>query len=289
MRPFQRILNAFYLLTLRMIQRHMGIVRTSPVLPPAERPHWDTIKPMPVSLASNRHPVIIGHRGARGLAPENTMPAFQIAADLGIDGVEFDVQRTRDGQLIVFHDENPKRVTGVDGMVESMALDEIKTLDAGSSFGPDFAGEPVPTLREVLDFLRPTNLLLFIELKDPWRYAGMEAAIIRLLREFDLIERTQVRSFYHAALHLIHALEPALAVSELWLDRLPTDDEVIYKTIDAYHPLYTAENIAHIHGRGQQVTAWTVNDLDEARRLIDAGIDGLATDYPDRLLALFDA
>jgi glycerophosphoryl diester phosphodiesterase len=267
----------------------MGIVRTSPVLSPAERPHWDTIKPMPASLASDRRPVIIGHRGARGLAPENTMPAFQIAADLGIDGVEFDVQRTRDGKLIVFHDENVKRITTVDGMVEAMTLDEIKALDAGSTFGPDFAGERIPTLREVLDFLRQTDLLLFIELKDPWRYAGMEAAIIRLLREFDMIERTQIRSFYHAVLHLIHALEPELAVSELWLDRLPTDDEVIYKTIDAYHPLFTAENLAQIHRRGQEATAWTVNELDEARRLMDAGIDGLATDFPDRLLTLFDS
>jgi len=267
----------------------MGIVRTSPVLPPAERPRWDTIKPMPVSLASDRRPVIIGHRGARGLAPENTMPGFQLAADLGIDGVEFDVQRTRDGNLVVFHDENTKRVTTFEGMVQDMTLAEIEALDAGSTFGPEFAGERIPTLREVLDFLRPTNLLLFIELKDPWRYAGMEASIVRLLREFDLIERTQVRSFYHAALHLIHAIAPDVAVSELWLDRLPTDDEVIYKTIDAYHPLYSAENLDQIHRRGQQATAWTVNDLDEARRLMDAGIDGLATDYPDRLLTLFDS
>lgn len=271
------------------MQKHMGIVRTSPVLPPAERPKWETIKPMPASLVSDRKPIIVGHRGAKGLAPENTMPAFQIAADLRIDGVEFDVQRTRDGQLIVFHDENVKRVTGVEGMVEAMTLDEIKALDAGSSFGAEFAGERIPTLREVLDFLRQTDLLLFIELKDPWRYAGMEASIIALLREFDLVERTQIRSFYHAALHLIHALDPEIAVSELWLDRLPTDDEVIYKTIDAYHRLYTAENIAQIHRRGQKATAWTVDDLDEAQRLMAAGIDGLATDYPDRLLALFES
>lgn len=261
----------------------MSSVRTSPVKPRDQRPAWDTLKPMPASLVSDRHPIIIGHRGAKGLAPENTLSAFMTAAELNIDGVEFDVQRTQDGHLIVFHDENVARTTDGSGLVETLSLETIKTLDAGRRFAPRFEGERIPTLREAFEFLRQTRLLLFIELKEPWRYPGIEAELVRLLREYDLVERVQVRSFYHDALHTIYHLDPEIALSGLWLDRLPSDEEVTFKTINAYYQLYTPENLAHIHRRGQMATAWVVNDVGAARPLIAAGIDGLTTDYPDRL------
>jgi len=264
-------------------------IRTSPPLPPEERPEWRYLRPMPASRVSQRHPIIVGHRGASGLAPENTLAAFRVAAELGVDGIEFDVQRTADGELIVFHDDELERVTDGSGLVYEKTLAEVKALDAGRWFGAAFAGERVPTLAETFELCRGTDLLLFIELKDPWRFPGVEAAVVEMIRAFDLQERVQIRSFYHAALHVVHHVAPEIALSELWFDHLPTDDEVTFKTINAFYPLYTLENIAHIHARGQQATAWTVNDLDVARALIDAGIDGLTTDYPDRLLTLFEA
>ena len=91
------------------------------ILPPDQRPPWDQLAPMPTSLTSDRHPTIVGHRGASGLAPENTLAAFQVAADLKIDGVEFDVQRTTDGHLIVFHDDELDRVTDGQGLVYERA------------------------------------------------------------------------------------------------------------------------------------------------------------------------
>jgi glycerophosphoryl diester phosphodiesterase len=238
---------------------------------------------------SARWPIIVGHRGAAGLAPENTLRAFQVANALRIDGVEFDVQRTQDGHLIVFHDDMLDRVTDGTGKVAHATLDEIRSLDAGSKFDPLFRGELVPTLRETFEYLVQTDLLVFLELKDPWRYPGIEQAAVDLIREYDLAERVQVRSFHHPALHTLYRLAPDLRLSELWGDHLPTADEAGFRTINALYRLYTAENIAQIHARGQQATAWTVNDPDAARRLIDAGIDGLTTDYPDRLLALFGA
>jgi glycerophosphoryl diester phosphodiesterase len=266
----------------------MSIVRTSPVKPRAQRPAWDTLKPMPASLVSDRRPLIIGHRGAKGLAPENTLAAFQVAADLGIDGVEFDVQRTQNGHLIVFHDDTVDRTTDGTGKIETLSLNAIKALDAGRNFDPKFQGERIPTLREAFEFLRATPLLLFIELKEPWRFPGIEAEVVALIREYDLVEQVQVRSFYHDALHAIYHLAPEIALSGLWLDRLPSDDEVTFKTINALAILYTAENIAHIHQRGQLATAWVVNDLVLARELMVAGIDGLTSDYPDQLLGLFE-
>jgi glycerophosphoryl diester phosphodiesterase len=244
---------------------------------------------MPASRASNRKPIVVGHRGAGGLAPENTLAAFQVAADLGIDGVEFDVQLTKDGHPIVFHDDEVQRVTDGTGQVADLTLGELKTLDAGAKFAPRFRGERVPSLRDALDFLRGTDLLLFIELKAPWRYPGIEEAVVSLIREFELVEHALVSTFHHPALYTLHHLAPEIALAELWFDRLPRDDEIAFNIIDALDSLCTPEQIARLHRRGVTVTAWTVNDLDTARDLMDAGIDGLTTDYPDRLLALFKA
>jgi glycerophosphoryl diester phosphodiesterase len=259
------------------------------ILPPDQRPPWDQLAPMPESRASDRKPTIVGHRGASGLAPENTLAAFQAAADLKIDGVEFDVQRTTDGHLIVFHDDELDRTTDGQGAVYDRTLAEIKVLDAGVKFDPRFRGERIPTLEETFELLRPTNLLLFVELKDPWRFPGMEQEVADLIRRYNLVDRAQVRSFYHASLHTFFRVAPEIPLSALWFERLPEDDEVTFKVIDALYTLYTPENIAHIHDRGQLVTAWTVDDLDDARRLMRAGIDSLTTNYPDRLLALFES
>jgi glycerophosphoryl diester phosphodiesterase len=259
------------------------------ILPPEQRPPWDKLAPMPISRASSRRPTIVGHRGASGLAPENTLAAFQAAVDLKIDGVEFDVQRSTDGHLFVFHDEELDRTTDGQGMVFDRTLAELKTLDAGATFDVRFRGERIPTLEETFDLLRPTNLLLFVELKDPWRFPGMEQTVADLIRQYDLVERAQVRSFHHAALHTFFRVAPEIPISELWYERLPEDHERTFKVIDALYTFYTPENIAQIHRRGQRATAWTVDDLDAARQLMAAGIDSLTTNYPDRLLALFES
>jgi glycerophosphoryl diester phosphodiesterase len=253
-----------------------------------ESPNWDTLPPMPQSRVATRKPIIVGHQGAGGLAPGNTLAAFQLAADLGADGVEFDVHRTADGHLIVIHDASVDRTTNGTGLVADLTLDEIKTLDAGSTFDPRFHGERIPTLHELFDFLKQTDLLIFPEIKDPWRYLGIESDIAELIRAYDLVERIQVRSFHHPALHTLYWLAPEIPISELWNDHLPADHEVNFKTINARYTLYTPEHIAQIHRRGQQATAWTVNDPDIARQLVAAGIDGLTTDYPDRLLPVVD-
>jgi len=279
--------DRFLLLLLRMVQKSMSIVRTSPVVPPDQRPAWDSLVPVPLSRVSERRPAIVGHRGAAGLAPDNTLPAFQVAIDLGIDGVELDVQRSADGHLVVFHDDKVDKQTNGKGSVFDFTLDQLKALDAGSTFDARFAGERIATLREVFDLMRSSELIVNIELKDPWRYDGIEAEVVALVREFDLVERVCVRSFYHDALHNMVRLAPEIALSELWLDRLPGDDEVIFKAVNALHSLFTTENIARLHARGQLAEAWTVNDPKEARRLQNAGIDAITTNFPDKMLALF--
>jgi glycerophosphoryl diester phosphodiesterase len=255
-----------------------------PILPPDQRPDFDHLPGLPASRVSDRRPIIVGHRGARGLAPENTLAGFQAAVEVGVDGIEFDVQRSQDGHLVVFHDDDVERVTGSSGAIASMTLDAIQALDAGRNFAPQYAGERIPTLRETFAALQASDVLLFVELKSPWRFPGIEGDLAALMREFGLVDRCQVRSFYHPSLHTLYRLAPEIPLSELWWDHLPTDDEVVLKTVNALHLLFTPETVAQLHARGQQATAWTVNNLDAARRLCEAGIDGLTTDFPHRLL-----
>ena len=126
------------------------------------------------TLIPNTKPLIIGHRGAKGLAPENTLPAFRAGIAAGADGVEFDVQRTVDGHLVVFHDDDLKRLAGVDGRIVKSTLAMLRELDVGRHAGPQYAGEVIPTLDEVLDTL-PDRLLLEHRgqtLQDAQRRAG---------------------------------------------------------------------------------------------------------------------
>jgi glycerophosphoryl diester phosphodiesterase len=240
---------------------------------------------MPVGHTKHT-PHITGHRGAAGLAPENTLSAFRKAIELNLDGVEFDIQRASDGEIVVFHDETLDRTTTGTGELKDFTLDELRKLDAGYWFDPRFQGEPIPTLKEVFELLKPSDLILHIELKSPYLYMGIEAQVAALIRDYDLTARVQVRSFYHPALHTFYQIAPEIAISELWYERIPNETDTHFRTINALHSLYTEENIADSHKRGQKVTAWTVNDTDIAKRLIMWGIDGLTTDRPDLLLPL---
>src|ERR1700681_4503232 len=123
---------------------------------------------------------VVGHRGAMGHRPENTLASFEHALELGADWIELDVHLTRDGALAVIHDESVDRTTDGHGLVRDHSLLELKLLDAGAWFGPGFVGERVPTLDEVLEFARARNTVVDIEIKNaPIFYAGIEEAVVR--------------------------------------------------------------------------------------------------------------
>ncbi len=254
-----------------------------------EKPVLHGLKPMPKSRISERKPIIIGHRGALQVAPENTIPAFEAALNAGADGVEFDVQRTVDGHLVIFHDEDVSRTTDGTGMLPEMTLAQLQSLDAGSWFDEQFRGARILTLSEFFDWAKGNDLLLFLELKEPYRYTGIERQIVDRIREYDLVERLQVRSFYHANLFELHKIAPEISISELWLRHIPWKAEVVYKTVNLMYGLYTQENIAEFHEWGRSVTAWVVDDLDDARRLMEWGIDGITTNNPEHILKMFES
>lgn len=246
------------------------------------------LKGMPKSIVSDRKPMIIGHRGAMGVAPQNTLPAFEAALEGGADGVEFDVQRTIDGHLVLFHDEDLAPTTNGEGTIMEITLQELQALDAGSSFDVRFRNTRVLSLVEFFEWARGNDLLLFLEMKEPFRYPGIEQEIADLIRAYDLVNRVQVRSFHHPSLHEFNKIAPEIAISELWRNNLPCRDEVVYSTLNLESGLFHEQHIKQFHDLGCAVTVWVVDDLDYARQLADWGVDGITTNDPACLARMFD-
>ncbi len=154
--------------------------------------------------------ILAAHRGDRKLCPENTIPAFRAAMELGCDMIETDLHMTADGELIIMHDRSAKRTTGVDRFVDQMTLAEIKELDAGALFSEKFAGERVPTVREFMELIRDHDIMVNWELKDYPADVGDEHAfrcadkLIALIEEYDLISRSMLNSFSDRVLEHIY-------------------------------------------------------------------------------------
>lgn len=232
-------------------------------------------------------PLRIGHRGAAGTHPENTLIAIQRALELGADGVEFDIHRTSDGHLVVIHDAFLNRTTNGTGLVMGSTLADLKRLDAGSWKDPQFAGEQIPTLRELIR-ATPNDCRLFLELKaGSIRYPGIEEEILKVLVEEGARDRTQISSFDHHGLRKIHQLDPGMSLGMLFTENL-LDPVSMAKAIgaQAIHPAWewvTPELVESAHAANLKVNTWTCN-LPMAIQMVKAcGVDGIMSDYPDRL------
>ena len=240
--------------------------------------------------------IIIGHRGASGYAPEHTFASWDLALTMSVDYIEQDLQMTSDGVLVVMHDPTLDRTTSGSGEVIRHTLAEVQALDAGAWFDPKFAGERVRTLCELFErYGRDTNY--YIETKNPEDAPGMEEKLLELINEFRLregaVERWQVliQSFSTASLRKIQQMDVALPLiqliekeysSEQIQARLPEISEYAVG-IGPSRVSVDAQLVEAAHRNGLHVHPYTVNDEFEMRRLIDAGVDGMFTDYPDRL------
>lgn len=232
----------------------------------------------------------IAHRGASGYAPENTMAAFRKAVKMKADYIEIDVQATKDGKLVVIHDTTVDRTTEGTGKVGSFTLDEIRQLDAGSFFGPDFAGERIPTFEEVLDEFRGKTGIL-IELKAPELYPGIEEQVAAALSERNMDkpknEKIIVQSFNFDSMKTFHELLPDVPVGVLTSNKDDLTDEKLaeFATYANYvnptQKLVTEELVNRIHDLGMQISVWTVRKPEEVEPLLEAGVDDIITDYPD--------
>jgi glycerophosphoryl diester phosphodiesterase len=241
-------------------------------------------------------PLNIAHRGASTAAPPNTLAAFEKAVELGADGIEFDVHLSADGVPVVIHDFTVDATTDGSGRVADMTLAQLKQLDAGSCFAPTFAGEPIPTLAEVLEAVG-SQLLLNIELKTTsLRDNGLEQTIIAQVEQHGLEKQALLSSFNPFSLRRAKRIAPHIPVGLLYGPNLPLPLRRAWLAPltphEARHPEHTMVDeryMAWARQRGYQVNTWTVDDPDEMRRLIGLDVDGIITNVPDVLRGILKA
>jgi glycerophosphoryl diester phosphodiesterase len=230
-----------------------------------------------------RSAINIAHRGASGTFPENTLSAFRAAADAGAVMCELDVQLTRDGQVVVIHDDKVDRTTDGAGEVAAMTLAEVRRLDAGAKFkGGAPRRESIPTLDEVFDAVGG-RCALNIELKAP----GVEAKAAAIMRVHRAIESSIVSSFDWNSIAAINRVDPEIRFG-LLAEKKP--DELLARAIEmkayAINPRFdmvNAELCAAAHHANLMVLTWTVDVPQLMEFLLDAGVDGIMTNYPERL------
>ena len=241
-------------------------------------------------LIPRDRPLIIAHRGASAAAPQNTLAAFRRAIELGADGVELDVHLSADGVPVVMHNYDVDETTDGTGLVSDQTLAELKQLDAGSKFSPQFAGERIPTLAEVFEALEG-KLLVNIELKDiSIKGVGLEAPVAEVVRQCGMEKKVLFSSFDPLTLRRMRPLAPQIPSGLLY-----AHDLAVYlrrawlapwTPHEARHPdaeMTDGRLVKWCHVRKLRVNVSTVNEPDEMRRLVALGVDGIITDVPDVL------
>jgi glycerophosphoryl diester phosphodiesterase len=295
--------------------------------------------------AGCKRPTVVGHRGACGLAPENTLDSFALAFDLGASVVELDVHLTRDKKLVVIHDDTLDRTTDARArwaarscFVSDATLDELRELDAGHWFVDAFERKPlppphgpteeelrrwldahaleryasgkvhVPTLEEVLELVRRRDGFANVELKSIPRFQeGVADAAVALVKQLQLEERVAFSSFDHRAVHRVKTLAPEIAAGALTVERLHEPARYVKELLGAdtwlpscvgeidvigFHSIAFEERgadgldrslVQSAHERGVSIFVWTENDPKRQKALVALGVDGIITDYPNRL------
>lgn len=255
-------------------------------------------------------PLVIAHQGGEGLRPSNTLAAFENAVAMGVDLLEMDIHASADSVLVVIHDDSVDRTTNGSGRVKDLTLAEIKALDAGDYWTTDggqtypFRGQgiTIPTLEEVLQAFPGQRMNIEIKQAEP----PIGTLFCDLLRQYDMTDRVLVASFNQSAMDDFRAVCPGVATSA-------TEAEV--RTFFYYHlalgtvfyrppvgisavqvpeersgfHILTDRFVRGAHSKGLEVHAWTINETAAMQRVLDSGVDGVITDYPDRLLNLLAA
>lgn len=242
----------------------------------------------------------IAHRGAMGYAPENTLAAFRLGVDQRADLVEADVQRSKDGVLVLMHDTTLTRTTDVEEVfparapwrVSDFTYEEIQQLDAGTWFSEEYAGEPVPTMAEMVELIRPTSAGILMELKAPALYPGIEQQVAEEFASFPgyvdsavAAERLVVQSFDWDSMARYHQAQPSVPVGllgrpqEALLPELSTWADQINPSFRSFDKAY----VDQVHELGMEVHTYTVNQPADMNLVLDRGVDGVITNYPDVL------
>lgn len=216
----------------------------------------------------------IGHRGAKAYAPENTLRSFQKALALGVNAVELDVRKTKDGRLVVIHDETVDKTTDGTGRVEELTVDAIKSLKTET-------GDEVPTLDEALDFL-DWKAKILIELKA----LGLETTVLEIIHERDLTENVIIVSFHEAALRTVRDLDATIETGLIYVKHeRPIETALALGCrylLTLYHFTHSTD-IRKAHENKLKIIVWTINKAEDVQAFVEKGVDGIASDRPDIL------
>jgi glycerophosphoryl diester phosphodiesterase len=238
-------------------------------------------------------PLILGHRGAKNHAPENTLAAFKIALELGADGFELDTQLTSDGQVVVYHDIRVDRSTNGHGRLSQFSLAELRELDAGSSFSEKFRGEKIPTLDEVFETIGK-RAIINVELKNfSAPFDPLAEKVCEVVRRHAMQKNVIFSSFLpwnlkKAARFLPDVPRGLITIKGKW-GVWGRSFGFNFGDYDALHPYLgdvTAQQVQRVHKLKRRINVWTVNREDDMRRLFSWGVDGIMTDDPQLAVRL---
>ncbi len=236
----------------------------------------------------------IAHRGASSLAPENTLAAFDKAVEIGVDGIELDVQLSKDNVPVIIHDEKLDRTTTGRGRVKDCTMAELKKYDAGSWFDPQFNGLEIPVLEEIFARYKDSDLLFNVELKNKTTaYPGIEETVLEYISRYNLEESVIISSFNHDSLLLCRKLNPAVRTGMIYLEDIKEPWHYA-RSLGCYsvHPLFfylqSDETLVGFKKHDLPLYPWTVNNLQQMEIFVNEGVEGIITDYPQELKKILD-
>lgn len=251
--------------------------------------NYPKIKPIPFKPL-NFPVMVIAHRGFSYIAPENTIESFQRAIDIGVDMIELDIHLTKDNEIVVIHDDTVNRTTNGKGYVKDLTLNELKKLDAGSWFDPNFSVEKIPTLEEVLK-ISYNKVMVNIEIKKSLHTNnnGIEELTLKLVDKYDMTKHVLFSSFNKESLKIIKEINPSVPVFILYRQRARKKIAEICSSIMADGFTNTRffinkKVIKQAHLNDLSINAYVVNTRSSMKKLIKYGIDGIITDRPDVLI-----
>ena len=238
-------------------------------------------------MSTQSKTLIWAHRGASAYAPENTLSSFAMAAEMKADGIELDIQLTKDNEIVVVHDEELSRVSDGSGWVKDHTLAELRSMNFSKTH-PEFKDEKIPTLEEVYELVKPTGMTVNVELKTGifW-YRGIEQIVLELTKKMGMEERVIYSSFNHYTLRHMKEMDPSiqtgLLYSDDWIGVAPYAAGVVH--VDALHPaLYHLQEEGYVETarkNGLETHVWTVDEPEHIRMCLDLGVEAIITDKPD--------
>ncbi|MEN8248061.1 MAG: glycerophosphodiester phosphodiesterase family protein [Bacteroidota bacterium] len=233
--------------------------------------------------------MVVAHRGASGYAPENTLSAMKKAIEMNADMSELDVQETADGRIILLHDKTLLKTAGIEKNIWELNYEDLEGIEVGEWFSEEYKGEPIPTLKEVIDLVRG-KMKLNIELKANGHEIMLAERTLKIVEENNFLDQVVFTSFKFDEVRRIRALNKEARVGYIF-SKLPEDIDVFSEDVDilsAKYKIVDAEFMKKARAAGKEVAVWTVNEPEDMQRMIDLGVDNIITNYPDVLRKVLD-